>query len=98
MMRGAFDLPPSPLGPKVVGARGRLLNSCPSVTFKSVNFEYLHTFLIIEKYHCNESKVYSNCKHMSTADEDSDDKKSPALSDRDLLLSISQTFSQSCNQ
>ena len=68
MMRGAFHLPPSPLGPRVVGAGVRLLNSCPSVTFKFVNFEYSHTFLIIEKYHCNESNLYSNCKHMSTVD------------------------------
>ena len=91
MMRGAFHFPPSPLGLRVVGARVRLLNICPSVTFKSLNFEYLHTFVIIEKYHCNESKVYSNYKHMSTIDEDSNDNKSPALSDRDLLLTISQT-------
>lgn len=34
MMRGAVHLPPSPLGPRVVGARVHLLNSCPSVTLQ----------------------------------------------------------------
>ena len=41
MMRGAIHLPPSPLSPRVVGARVHLLNSCPSSTLQSGGLQLL---------------------------------------------------------